>query len=138
MLSAIQGVLNSICEIADRRYSEGGLSYSYSYFHNTAHCRLDRTIVGSSNFIERNFDTNEIDALSTLIERAINDANAEVISVKTRKYSSTLVNAINQHFKGNFTKVVSNVYDGCSHNIIIESVNSCNGGHQIDIFWSLD
>jgi hypothetical protein len=138
MLTAIQSVLNNICEIADKRCLEGGLSYSYSYFHNTAHCRLDKATVDTSNFIERNLSTNEIDALSTLLERAINDDNAEEISAKAHEYSSALVIAINQYFKGNFTKVVSNIYDGCSHNIIIESVNSCNGGHQIDIFWSLD
>jgi hypothetical protein len=138
MLSGIQDVLNCICEIANKRYSEGGLTYSYYYFHNTGHCHLDKSIVNNSSLIERSFDANEIKALSTLIERAMNDHNAEVISSKAREYSSTLVNAINQHLKGNFTKVVLDIYDGCSHHIVIESVDSCNNGQKIDMLWSID
>jgi len=145
MLSAIQHVLNEVCELANARYPEGGLSYSYSYFHNTAHCNLDESIEYDFNLTERKYyinerilDVNEIEALSSLIERSINDVNAEVISLKALEYTSILVNTLNKYLMGNFTKIVLNIYEGCYHNIIIESVNNSNCGQRLDIFWSID
>jgi hypothetical protein len=138
MLSSIQGVLNEICELSNVRYSQGGLIYTYSYFHNTANSNLDKSLVNEINLTARDLDVNEVTLLSTLIEKAINDHSVEEISAKAKAYSLALVGVLNDSLSGNFTKVISNESDDSSQSIVIESIDCCNIGHKLTFFWSLD
>ncbi len=131
----IENILKEISEISDRCYQEGGVYYTYTYYHRCAHINSDKDLIEWGKSLKnRNLSDEEVKKIEVFIKCAIGEHHPDKMSDNTPQYLSEFVRLFNEFDR---VKLTDYEEDDLSNSIYVEAVSG-NNGHKWALHWSID
>ena len=133
----IELLLIEISEVSDLCYQEGGVYYTYQYFHRCAHANSNTDLVELYQKLEnRDFSGKESKDIEAFVRFSLCEHHSDSVSNKAPEYSSKLIALLNEFDRVKVTNYYVDDHD-CKASISIEAVTN-NNGHKWVLNWSID
>lgn len=133
----IEHLLKEISEISDLCYQDGGVYYTYEYFHRCAHVNSNKDLIDSHRRLENiDFSTKDVEYIEAFIKFSLGEHHPDKVSNKAPKYLSQLIVMLNEYDRAKVTNYYVDDHN-CSASISIEAVTN-NNGHKWVLKWSID
>jgi hypothetical protein len=130
----IENLLKEISEESDLGYENGGIYYTYSYYHRCAHVNSSRSLLDLSG--NRKLSYGEVEKIGFFIKCAIGEHHSDAQSNNAPQYISQLLDMLDEFDRVKITHYDQNDHQ-CFVSICIESICG-NNGHKWILNWSID